>query len=388
MKLFFRTILVLLVSLNLIQCGAGGNNDRFARLTRVAVDSTADRLFVSGSQGKLYVFLASTLQSLGGSQPLVSSTQNTALSDLLPEVVQNFAAAQNNGPSRLFIGGILYDDNGDGVTNRIRVFDFDGTSFTEASFSPIIVSDGDAGTTDTADVLGSFVTDEDNGQLYVTNASKGLLHVYSVADGSEVVAPVNVGGTPKGLAWNGERLFLCNDSSVVVEQGLWAINVTDFSMTAIDVGGPCQKVSVATSDLGTLAVVSDSSAGTVLLRSVDTTTFASASAVSTSQSGLASGQLSAAAGISSIAQGFVVGVKADGSLFVYISELDGNIQELSITADLSTYTLQTLSTSALNLTDGALLLDTSGIGSLAYLVSPTGALIKIDPAISRVTVVP
>ena len=161
MNIFKNTLLFLLL---LITSCSSGTTTLFSDPTQVGVDSTNDRVFVIQGDRQVFAFTASTLAEIGD-QPVVDETDNETVFDLMPTVTTYFAVYSTSTSSRLFVLGSLTDDSGNVVLNRIRVLDFDGTTFTEASFSPIILSDGDDATTDSDNSFTGMVLDQANSVL-------------------------------------------------------------------------------------------------------------------------------------------------------------------------------------------------------------------------------
>jgi hypothetical protein len=383
MNIFKNTLLFLLL---LITSCSSGTTTLFSDPTQVGVDSTNDRVFVIQGDRQVFAFTASTLAEIGD-QPVVDETDNETVFDLMPTVTTYFAVYSTSTSSRLFVLGSLTDDSGNVVLNRIRVLDFDGTTFTEASFSPIILSDGDDATTDSDNSFTGMVLDQANSVLYVSDASAAVVHAISAVDGTEVTTPIAIAGVPQGMSLADSHLYVCNDSTEETEQLITAIDVSDFSTTTIDLDIPCSQVAAQSNGTSVILLVRNADTQSLLIQTVDTTTFASASDIASADTATyANGSLSSGAGISSSIEGIVTTSDSSGNFYVYLSEIDGNIQYITIPSSLSSYTLETLSTSAINLGRGAVLEDTSGNGVSAFVVSEAGALLDIEVGTTNVDV--
>jgi len=379
-----QKILPILLFTLLCHCGSDSDSGFFTQLTAIAVDSANDRLFLSEPEKKLFAFTASTLTTIGD-QPIITDDRNASLQTLLPAVVSKMAVFGMGSTSRLFFMGTFADDTGNLVTNRIRVIDFDGTSFSESSFSPIILSDGDDTTTETENSFANLLIDQDNGSLFITDASGALLYVLSATDGASVTAPLPIAGTPQGMGLDEGRLYVCNSSTVDAEQVVTVVNVSDFTTTTIDLGIPCRLISVQSNSNGTILVAKHSSTQQVLLHSVDTSTFASSAEISSATSGIANGSLSANAGISSAVESLVSGVK-DDVISSYTAEQDGNIQKITYTSDLSSFSVETLTSSATNLSKGGNLTDAAGEIISIFFSASDGSLLSLEANTSSVEV--
>lgn len=357
-------------------CAGTGGFGVYLNPNQIAVDSANDRLFLSQPGGELFALAASTREPLGP-QPFVDEEDNnTDISALLPEVVTNFGAYAEGSTTRLFVMG-AFSDGAALVTNRIRVLDFDGTSFTEPAFSPIEISDGDDATDETDDSFADLVVDQANGAVYVTDASDSLLFAFNAGDGSLLSAPLAVAGEPRGLALDNGRLYVCNSSAVEAEQLVTVVNTADFTVTAIDLDIPCDRVAAATNANGTVLIAKNSSRQQALIRAVDTTTYASSSAIAASTSGYSSGELVSGAGISSGVNDAVLSRDASENLQAYLSQDDGNLEFVTIAPDLSSYSSQTLSVAALSLGEGAVL-TSGGFGTSSFFVAESGSLITVE----------
>lgn len=358
----------------------GTNLGVYTGTNQVAVDTENDRLFVSQPDGVLYTLTASNRQSLpaGSDQPFVSEDLNATASELLPSIVTRMAAFANGTTTLLYAMGAYDDGSGSLVFNRIRVFSFDGASISEASISPVVLDDGDAAADETDNSFADMLIDQDNDLVFVTDATTGQLHVLNAATGAQALAPITIAGRPQGLALDGDRLYVCNSSAVEAEQVITVINLVDFSTTTIDVDAPCNRIAVATSSAsGTAMLVRRSDTPVVLIRKVDTATYATSTAIDTTTTDFSSGTISSSLGISSTINDMVLVANTDGTLRGYLSEQDGNLEFITITSDATSYALETISTAALNITEGEAL-TAAGVGSQVFFVAESGNLVVIE----------
>lgn len=372
-SLFLSIIFLSLVSV-MPACGDSDSTGTFADSNLIAIDSTNNRLFVTQPRGELFLFSADTLTNVGD-QPIVSEDTLASTNALLPQIITHIQALAVGATTRLFIHGVFTDAVGDLVTNRIRVLDFDGTSFTEAAFSPIILSDGDAATTDSDNSYADLLVDSQNGLIFVTDASQGWLHVLDVTDGSVVAGPIAIAGNPQGLSLSDDHLYVCNSSTTAIQQLITVVNVTDFSTTAIDLDIPCHQISVASNASGTVLVAKHSASQQVLLTEVDTTTYATATAIVSATSGIANGTLTSGAGISSSVEKLLTAINSD-LIYGYATEQDGTVRSIAFAQDLSSFTLTDLPTTATDLTE-ATLYQSGGNDQIAYFVSQNGFVLSL-----------
>lgn len=381
-KNFFSIILIPIL-LILAQCTSDDSAGILIEINRVAVDSINDRVFVTGYEAdvgpELFSFTASTQEEIGD-QPLVDDETSTDIFDALPTVATQMAAYANGTDTRLFVMGALANDDGDLVTNRVRVFDFDGSSFSETDFSPLSLTDEDATTTDESDTFPDLLIDQTLGVFYASDATSGVIHVIDVSDGTAVVSPIAVGGEPQFLSLTGDHLYVCNSSTIAEEQVISVINTTDFTATEIDIDVPCDLIAVDTNGTSTVLLAKDHTTSSVYLRSVDTSTFASSTAITATDAadGFVDGIVSAGLGVTSTIQGIALAHDSSGTYYAYLSEADGNVEFITIASDASTYDLDELSTTALNIGEAALYTDSSGLGVTAFLLAETGSLLFVD----------
>ncbi|MBF0103964.1 MAG: hypothetical protein HQM16_01445 [Deltaproteobacteria bacterium] len=321
--------------------------------------------------------MASTAEDIGD-QPIVSADQNENVYDILPAVTTHMAVYASGTLSRLFVMGGFVNDLGNTVLNRVLVLDFDGVSFSEPDFSPIEITDGADATDETDNSFADLLVDQQTGVLYITDATAGMLYAFSAVDGTTVTGPLTVAGEPQGMSLDNGRLYICNTSSVDAEQLINVVNVSDDTTTGIDIGAPCQTIAVQSNNTGAVLLVKPSNDQKILIHTVNTTTYAASAAIAAASTTYAAGELTSGAGITSSISDIVISVDSAGLIYAYLSELDGNIQMVSVPADLSAYLVQTLSTSIPNLTKGAVLEFADGSASQAFIVGETGALVTTD----------
>jgi hypothetical protein len=381
---FFLLIAVLIVTQT--ACGGGSSTGNYIAVNHIAVDSTNDRLFMTEPSQRLFALTASTLEDIAEDQPLVAEDVNEATYALLPNVVAHMAVYTNGTTSRLFIMGSFKNSDGTYALNKIRVLDFDGTSFTQPSFSPIKISDGDGATDETDNTFAALLVDQDNGVVYVTDSTDGQVYGFSVSDGSVLAGPMAVSGNPSGLAFDNGYLYVCNASQTEDEQLITVYDVSDYASTTIDLNMPCTYIAVKSNDTGTVMLVKRQDEQRVDILSVDTTTYDAATAISSEASSLNDGYLTDSDGITSVINGIVLVTATDDSFYGYLSEWDGNIEMITIEDDLSAYSLDTLSTSVTNITEGSSLNTSSGDATTAYLISEAGALISVVVGSTEATV--
>lgn len=358
-------------------CGSGDDAGAFSDPSAIAIDVANDRLFITQARGEILVLSASDFAEIGD-QPAVSGDENVEISDDLPDVASGLAVFSTGDTSRLFILGAIPEGDNGLMLNSIRVLDFDGDAFEFASFSPINLSDNDSTTTETDNSFAAILVDQDNTRFYVTDATAGKLYVMSATDGTQILAPLDIAGDPQGMALTDGRLYVCNSSNVAAEQVITVVKVSDFTTTTIDVDMPCDHIAAMANDSGVVLLINHYLDQEVLIRSVNTTTFADTTAIASDDSeSYDDGVLNTGSGISSVIAALTLARGSDDRIFGYLSEQDGNLQHVIIDADLSEYALETLSTAAVNVSSGVVF--TSGaVGEIAYFIAGAGSVLATE----------
>lgn len=360
-------------------CSDGSSTGVITSVNAIAVDSTNDRVFLAQENQEMFVLEASTLDDIGD-QPVVGEDTDADTQELLPDVVTQMASYVTGTTTRLFIMGALADDSGNLVTNRVRVLDFDGEAFSENAMSPVSLSDGDATTDETDDAFADLIVDQTNGYVFITDASTGALYVLDVDDGTTVAGPIAIAGRPQGMSLDDGHLYVCNSSAVDAEQVITVVDVSDFSTTSIDLGAPCLLVAVKSNDNGTALFYKHATDAYVGLFAVDTTTYAAATQLTTVQEGFAAGSLTSGIGISSEIEDIILVRDTAGDIYGYLSELDGNLEMVSVSSDVTQYGFYEISTTVEYLSHAAALVDTSDNASDILIGSEIGSVLTIPVA--------
>lgn len=345
-------------------CGNGGLRNTYAEPVLTAVDSTNDRLFVLEKNGLLFAFTASTRAGLGH-QPVVNTTRQVDIHVALPSAPTQVAVLRSETTSRLFIAGAQANANGDQVFNQILVLDFDGTTFTEASFSPIILAGADANNA----IIGGLAVDATNSRLYVTDATSAQLFSVNTSNGT-VPDTLAIAGSPNRMSLDGIHLYVANASTVLAERVITVVDTTDLSTTTIDLGSPLDDISVLSNDDGTALLAKERGTQKVFIKNIDTTDIA-AGTPSAGDITVADGEITAAEGISSSVSRVLITKSSDGTLYGYAAQSDGTLIRLTIVADLATFTARNLTSTAEGLTGLSVLTDAAGLGITVFSAGST-----------------
>lgn len=368
----------------LVSCGNDTPEQLFLEPAAVAVDSANDRLFVLEKDSRLFILTASDRDHIGD-QPVVNKKRLTDIFDALPPSPTAVALFSTGTVSRLFIAGGQTGDSGF-VLNRILVLDFDGTTLAASSLSPIDLSDGDDSTADTDNVIGSLLVDQDNGRLYATDSSGGRLHVFDAATGAEAAASVAIAGIPNRMALSEGQIYVANNSDVDAERVITVVDTADLSTAAIDLDIPTEDLAVASGSGGTVLLAKESGTQRVVVETLNTTTFATAD-ISAGDSTVLDGQMLPGVGLTSAVGSLALVPDANGTLFGYVAQADGNLSLLTFASDLSSYTATTLSTVTKVIDGSSLFTGPAEIGNILYLVAPgSGDLLFTDVGSSDIDV--
>lgn len=382
MKKLFLLVAILLI---LPTCGTNVQEGIYDEPTLIAVDSDNNRLFVLEKNGKLFILDAATRNGIG-SQPAVDEDHETAIHDLLPYSPTDMAVLDIGGTSRLFISGTQEDDNGNSVFNRLLVLDFDGTTLSAASFSPVIISDGDDETTDTDNLIGGLQVDRNNAQLYVTDSSLGALYILNGNDGSEASASIAVTGTPNKMSLDGGRLYVANSTDTEDDEVITVVNTDDWTATEIDLDVATDDIAVLSNDNGTAILAKQQGQQRVFVRTVDTATYAASTAISVGDSSAEDGQMTSGNGISGAVGRILLTKNSSGTIYGYVPQADGNIALVTISPDLSSFTVTSLSTATDVLNGIDVLLDSNNNGQTVYIAaSGSGDLVYTEVGSSSVS---
>lgn len=362
-----------------MSCSGSDSTGNLSAPSALAIDSTNDRLFIAQAGGELLVFSASDYSEIGDETPLVSEDNQEEINAIMPPVTISMAVYANGTASRLFLVGGIPNDSEEIVFNQITVLDFDGATFTEASFSPITISDGDDATDDSNDAISSLALDQEGATLFVSNSSSGKIHVINMNDGSESRAALDVAGVPMGIALADGRLFVCNASDTADENVITVFNTTDFSSTTIDIDSACDLLAVTASQGAVLLMVNHYLEQLVSFYSVSET-FDSVTAIPTSDTdSFEDGGLVAAKGLSSVVGGLSVTVASDGTIHGYVGVQDGYLVDVSFASGLASFDAELLATSGTNLGMQQIYLDTvTGFGNILYVIAEEGSLLLLE----------
>lgn len=369
----------LFLALFLTACGSNNDSGIFDEPATLAIDSDNNRIFILEKNGVLTILRASDRADIGD-VPFVDNKTLEDIHTLLPTSPTNVEALNiGSNTTRLFISGGQTSGSGTQVQNRILVLDFDGTNLEEASFSPIELDDGDSTTDDTDNVIGGLLVNPDNSRLYATDSSDGALYIFNTSTGEQAASPMAIAGIPNDMTLDEGRLYVANSTTTEANQLITVVNIDDLSSTTIDLDVPVDAISVETVSGGTVMLAKVSGVPRALIVEVDTTTYASATAIPAGTSGLDDGEINSGNGVSATI-GDVQMIKDDaGNLYGYAAQSNGVITLINFPSTLANFTLDELETVTDVITDIDVLLFGDGSGSVIYMTAvSSGDLVFAD----------
>lgn len=353
-----------------VSCSSSGDTSLTERPLLLAIDAANDRMFIMQNRGRFLALRASDRAGLGN-QPLVSRKRLKDIYEILPTAPTNMAVADIGGVSRIFMTGAR---EGAGL-NEILVLDFDGEELVVSDVSPLIVEDGSDATDNTSDILGGMLVDAQTGVLYVTNTTTGALFSYHTDDVTEASAPVALSGSPNKMSLSDNHLYIANATA----ENVLVVDVTDNSVSAIDLGTATNDLAVVTNSNGTVLVARDSTEARVLVRQVGTSDYASSTAILAGDTSVDDGEINSDNSVEAAVGPVNLALGSDDNLYSYIPLADGNILMVTIESDLSSFTSKTRETSLEIFTDSEVLTDDAGVGITVFMTaSGTGDLLFVD----------
>lgn len=373
-KIFFLCFAVVFLA---NACTSGGGAGDFLNTKALAVDSVNDRAFFIEANQQIFVRNAAANSSLGD-QPVIDEDREADddLLELVPELVSHAVAYPSGSDTNLFLLGSNTDAEGVTTLNVISVLQFDGDEFSEGVFSPVALDDGDAATDESDDSFSAMVADVANEQIFVADFTTAQIFVLDATTGENKFAPIAVQAEPIALSLDGDSLYVCHADDTLNEH-VTVINTTDYTEQTFTINAPCQNITVASNANGTVLAVKRDDAAVVDLYVVDTDDF-SLTPIPTDEEDFTDGQLVSGFGFTSTISAMLLTQGTDGKIYGYFAEQDGNVQVVTVEADLSEFSHQTISTSALNYLSGAAYVNDVGEAPRVYFIGEAGFVLSVE----------
>lgn len=375
-------------------CGGSDADNILAHPASLAIDSSNSRMVVFDETAAAFSVVSTSANTVVAEQALIDKNHNTTLFDYLTAAPVDAAvipSPASSTTSRVFVlGGFSDPTSGEHVDNRVVVFDYDGSTVSMPSFSPVKVEDDDATTDDDGNVLASIAADTTTGRFFVANKTLTELFIHSTSDGSEdASSPIDVTGTPGRMLIDPDlrRLFIASTSETAGEMVVTTLNLDNFAdKTEITLDFPVRDLAVASTGIGTVLAVLPADDARIDIYQINTTSFDSVTAIGAGSVGNTSETSSTSDGSSqeTVITGVLAQVElaraSDDTLFAYATQSDGNLFVVEIAADLASFTSFALETgNTLQNGISSLKDTTTGDTTDIYAASPqSGLVIRAD----------
>ncbi|MBI2336454.1 MAG: hypothetical protein HYU97_06795 [Deltaproteobacteria bacterium] len=329
----------------------------------VAVDSTAGRAFVVDDSNNTLSLINTSDNSVVDEEPLLDSGDT----EVLPQITLAAVAINiGNSTTRLFVSG---------MNSQIVVFDFDGSTLTQPSFSPLTVGSG------SSNIIAGLTIDPELGNLYAANASDGKIYVYDVDDGSALSgSPVTVGGAPEGLSYDSTlNLVAVANATANTVSFIDATNLAA-SVSTLDVGRLTSDVGLASNATGTALFIVSEKTNVVAAYQLNTSDLSTSTQISSNLAPVGPNDPEPSP---NILTGVVSHIRAvsfsSGTIKGFVTQSSGDLIFLEIPLDLSTMVPGITTAGAASGEGLDIFLDSSNEPQRIYFASPgVGAVTIIN----------
>ena len=238
-----------------------------------------------------------------------------------------------------------------------------------------MLDDGDAATDESDDSFSAMVSDVANEQIFVVDFTTAQIFVLDATTGENKFPPIAVQNEPIAVSLDGDSLHVCHSDDALSEQ-VTVINTTDYTEQTFTLNAPCQNITVVSNANGTVLAAKRDDAQIVDLYVLDTTDL-TLTPIATTEEDFTDGQLLPGFGFTSTISAMLLTVGSDGAVYGYFAEQDGNVQVVTIAADLSDFSHQKISTSALNYLAGAAYVNGDGEAPRVYFIGEAGFVLSV-----------
>lgn len=379
MNKLFRFILLIFLFLATVHsgmtaCGGDDRPDLMIFPSIVAIDSGLNRVFVIDNSGNRINLVDAVTDFVITKE---DDDEQPILSDEDPQLIQLFPsnaalASLTGGVSRLFIIGA-----NNIPSQEIIVLDYSGgDTLTTASISPINVPS--AGT---SDVLVGIAVDAVRGNLFVTNATTGQLHIYDVETGVEDPnSPINLGGEPAHLAVDPDSGLLAVSNAAMTTVSF--VDLTDLTapVATLDVGLFTRGIAMATNGSGSVLFLSGSGVNIGLAYLLNLADLATSNQIFSITPPAPTDPLPDPLLLTGNLNFISAGNLTDGRMGSYFTQSTGDLFILDLSNDLGTLNPTIFQIGAISAEGVANLYNSSGQVTKVYYASPgTGVLTVVDP---------
>ncbi len=248
-KFFLLAMAFSLLGSGMLSCTGKDQHDYMLFPNIVTVDFPNNRVFVIDNRNNVLNLIDPTTDEVVPSpedskEPLLDADGSV----LLPEYPSNgVVASLEGGLSRLFVVG-----PNPGPDSAVVVLDYDNQSgLVTSPISPIVVP----GTGN--DVLVGLAVDPVRNRLFVSDATTGAIHIFSVLTGEEdPLSPLVPGGQPGNLAIDLESDLLAVADSTSSWVSFYDLGDLDANLSPLEVGLGTRAVALASNASGTVLFLS------------------------------------------------------------------------------------------------------------------------------------
>lgn len=359
-----KKLLIFLMVVFCFACaGQGKRKEILPNPFLVSIDSVTQKAFVVDRDDNTLSIIDLSDDSVLDGEPILNSDDTQILPSLpLASVVQNV----DSSLSRIFISG---------NESKVVVLEFDGTTLSEASFSPIQVGTG------TTDVLAGLAFDSSREKLFVSNSSDGQVYVYDANDGSsDVNSPINIGGRPYGLSYDvdSDLLAIAQDANDNVS----FLDASDLSLAPVDLDltKTTKSVGLLSNDTGTVLFFTspeDNASGAYLLNLSDLSSSTQIGSL-VEQVG-PNEELPNPNVLTGLVSELATGELSDGILKAFVTQSSGDLLILEVSSSLNSLSFGITTVGAISGEGIDTLNDGNGFLEKVYFASPgVGTLTIID----------
>lgn len=385
---FLIKIFSFIFLLSLWNCGNDDPTELFFDPSLVGLDQTNQRLFVIESDRRLSVLNPTTLAGIGGAQPLINTNSSETLKNYLPEEPRQMWVFSRGETSEIWLSGGLRDQNQNWVSNRLQILEFDGTNFSQKSFSPITLTDNNTATTEQLSTPTALFLNSDQTELAICYGALGLVFFLNPNDGSTSREPITFDFPIYAIQRVENQLILATEigSSLSAEEeeedispttGLLVYNLDSEVLTEVELETSLNRLhAYDLSNNEALILASNSQNLRVYFYRLNLTDFSLTAIASSNEEALSDG-LGAGNGITSSVSDLTI-VAADSDLFGYVFQTDGVLQKLDLNLNQNQFTLNTLPSVVQGMRSPIVYTNSEGQNILYFVAQISGELLYTE----------
>lgn len=360
-----------LVASGVLGCTNKAEQDLLLFPAIVAIDSLNNRVFVIDNQ-----LNGLNLVDPSNNSVLEVDKDRGLLTSENPQLLPSFpnsgaVVPMAGGVSRIFVIG-----GNSGPLNQITVLDYvGGDKIQSAPISPIAVPGS------STDTLSGIAVDLVQGQVYVSNATTGLVYIFDINTGLENAdSPVPISGIPGRLSYDPVTALLAvsNGGNDTVS----FIDTLDLAgpIITLDVGLSTRDVGLVSNAAGTVLFLSGSQQNTAQVYQLNLADLSTSTMLFQITAPLPTVPLPNPNFLTGTLNQVKAGNLSNGQMAGFFTQSSGDLLVLELTQDLNTLTPTLVSVGAVSGEGIDVLLNSSGQATTVYYASPgVGALTVVDP---------